>query len=326
MKPTSIVSLVLAVVIIVIGVVTCAIANNMANKSGTPLFAETRGDDTVATVPLSKDTIKISLDITDADVFIYGSTTESYMELVNFRETFYSLNKTNTSVSFNEVPNITSMFKFWENGVSFKGMRHILSLSNFDNAKKKQIFIYLTADSGIKQFDITAENATVTLENLSCTSDYIIKANQISLYSSSVATNSSLKINSGNGAAHAEKATVTLKDSKFTNVQVKADELNFESSGTYSENALIECKSGSVDWRFPENSPNPDMKEADPSVSISTLGKILFNDGEEIMSYIHKSAVEEPRSITITAVDADISLNVSIVDQPAKTESNEPNE
>ncbi|MGN0988696.1 MAG: hypothetical protein ACI4N6_00125, partial [Eubacteriales bacterium] len=96
MKPTSVVAIIVAAVIMTVGIVTCLAANGVAEKNGTPLFAESRGDDYIHTVDLTEgDIIKISLNITDADVNIYGSSATSYIEFVNFRETLYSLSVSN---------------------------------------------------------------------------------------------------------------------------------------------------------------------------------------------------------------------------------------
>ena len=51
MKPTSIISLIIAVLLTIVGLVTCFIAQNMAESSGEQLFAD-RSDGN-ATIPNS---------------------------------------------------------------------------------------------------------------------------------------------------------------------------------------------------------------------------------------------------------------------------------
>ena len=53
MKPASIISLVIAVLLVVVGLVSCFIAQNMAKANGEYLFAEDRGADSVYTVDLT---------------------------------------------------------------------------------------------------------------------------------------------------------------------------------------------------------------------------------------------------------------------------------
>ena len=109
MKPASIISLIVAAVIIVIGIVTCTVANSKANQSGNLLFAETRGEDSVNTIDISgRDLIKVSLNFGDADVSIYGTTGESYIEFINFPESFTSA-KIKQSNDADKTP-ITSAF------------------------------------------------------------------------------------------------------------------------------------------------------------------------------------------------------------------------
>ena len=47
MKPTSIISLIVAFLLVVTGLVTCFIAQNIASANGEFIFAESRGDDLV---------------------------------------------------------------------------------------------------------------------------------------------------------------------------------------------------------------------------------------------------------------------------------------
>ena len=73
MKPASIISLVIAVLLIVVGLVSCFIAQNMAKANGEYLFAEDRGADSVYTVDLTDSEIsKIELIASKVQVNIYG--------------------------------------------------------------------------------------------------------------------------------------------------------------------------------------------------------------------------------------------------------------
>ena len=74
MKPASIISLVIAVLLVVVGLVSCFIAQNMAKANGEYLFAEDRGADSVYTVDLTDSEIsKIELIASKVQVNIYGN-------------------------------------------------------------------------------------------------------------------------------------------------------------------------------------------------------------------------------------------------------------
>ena len=96
MKPTSIVSLIISVILIIVGLVTCFIAQNMAQEKGEYLFAEERNNDLVQTVDLSESEIsKIELIVADTEINIIGKSERSYIEFINFRENYYALSATN---------------------------------------------------------------------------------------------------------------------------------------------------------------------------------------------------------------------------------------
>jgi len=309
MKPASVIALIIAAVLIVIGVAVCFTANGMAQKNGNLLFSETRGDDSVTTVKLDdKTTIKISLDVEDADINIYGKSGESYIEFVNFRETFYSLSSTSASVTFREIPDASSLFKFWESGFTFKGIRTFINPQNYDNSKRKVINVYLSDACGIKQFDISADTAAVTLEHLSCQADYVIVANELSLFTNGVKTNSLLKINTGNGASPAEKANLEIKSSSFGSLTLSANELDFAATASHAANVNITAKTGILSWDIASAAVSSTYL-ADPQISLVTNGALHLN-GEEITSpFKHDSIAEEPRVFSIDGGDADIAIS-----------------
>ena len=71
MRPQSIVSLIVAVLLVIVGLVTCMIAQNMAQANGEYLFSEIRGEDNVQTVDLTDSEIsKIELIVEDAEINI----------------------------------------------------------------------------------------------------------------------------------------------------------------------------------------------------------------------------------------------------------------
>ena len=163
MKPTSITSLIIAVLLTIVGLVTCFIAQNMAKSSGEQLFADrSDGNATITEVFDPKNLEKISVVFSSGRVNIYGNcddrNTDHYsdvckLEIINFGENDYVFKNTNSKAEFNETLAL-DRFKFWENGFSFKGMRYILNLEQLKSLlhrekeeteeREKQINIYLT--------------------------------------------------------------------------------------------------------------------------------------------------------------------------------------
>lgn len=312
MKPASVVSIIVAAVIIVIGIVTCSIANGMAEKSGNLLFARSRGDDYINTVELNEgEIVRISLDLTDADVNIYGSSTTSYIEFVNFRETLYSLTSSSASVQFSESPDFSSMLKFWEGGFSFKGMRYIFNPRTYDASRMKAVNIYLSSDCKIKQFNITANRASVTLENLSCDADYIFTVNEIDLFASSVKTNSTLRINMGgdtSSEAPADSVKAEFVSSAFANVLVNADRLSLSGLTNGVVRAKILCKSGNIDWALPNYALSAPL--TDVLVSFTTNGTLTVNGEEHPSPFTYTDGSDEVLcQYELSAGDADVNIS-----------------
>lgn len=174
MRPASIISMIVAVLLIVAGFVTCLIAKGMAEAEGQALFAETRDYGLVNTIDLADTTIsKLDIRVSDADVHIYGGSETSYIETVNFRDNYYSCNTSNRVVTFDEVADVTSMLKFWENGISFKGLRYLLSFEEEEPVGDKVLNIYLGGENvDLKIVTLTGESCHVYLENITYGTDY----------------------------------------------------------------------------------------------------------------------------------------------------------
>ena len=324
MKRASVITLIIAAVLVIAGIITCSVARDMAEKSGNLLFSEARGSDSVKTVDLGdKNVNRIMLDFTDADVNVYGSSKDSFIEFVNFRETLYSLSVTNTSVSFSEIPDLSSMLRFWENGFSFKGMRYILNPRTYDDSRMKSINIYLADGYDLKQFSISADKTTVNLENLACNADYIITGENITLRSSSVRTNSTLRINGASAEAPASSANLTFDRSSFGAVNIKAESLELTGKTGGVVSASVECADGKIEWELPHyeaSAPIP-LK-----MNVETSGSLLINGKTEASPFVYDSTEDKDSlgiSLAISAGQADVSLSSISFDAPKSEEKAE---
>ncbi|MBE6599414.1 MAG: hypothetical protein E7638_08240 [Ruminococcaceae bacterium] len=301
MKPTSIISLIVAVLFIIVGLTTCIIAQNMANASGEPLFAEEVGDGIVKSVDLGEvDISKIVLDVSEAEINIFGNSETSYAEFVNFRENYYTLSTANKTLTFNEITDFVSMLKFWENGFSFKGMRHIIRFSE-DTDSKKIINIHLTADHPIKIFEVEADCGTVSLESMTSGSDYTLNIEKGEVKADTLSTTSAFKLNG-------TELTLTMGKAEVGTMEIKAENLNMKvDSFLTAGSALIETAGGSVTV----------VSAADMSsmnIDLDTLsGKLTVNGVEMDTHYKPEKNPELTSSVRIIADSADISFSQSPV-------------
>ena len=89
MKPTSVIFLIVAVLIICLGVLLCITGNSMATDMGVSIFAQTGDSEnnfsTTETFE-SEELKKVVLNFTDVNVNVYGGAEEEKEELVEIVE------------------------------------------------------------------------------------------------------------------------------------------------------------------------------------------------------------------------------------------------
>lgn len=320
MKPTSIISLVVSVIIVIVGLVTCMIAQNMAQTNGEYLFSEVRGQDSIQTVDLDgTDISKIELIVENSVINIIGRQEKSYIEFVNFKDNYYSLSQTNRILSFDEIPNLVSMLKFWENGFSFKGMRYILNFSDDskDENKEKIINIYLSSDKKIKIFDIKADYCTLNLENMTTGTDYNIVTKEITVNSNTLKTASSFNINAGEDMNAADIVNLNLNTSLITNMDVKAKELYIDAElFRCSGNGKIVCDEGNVDI-------STIKKTSAMNLNITNENGSVFIDGAEVQSpYSHVGDSPSDGTLSIETKNATVNISSSTSSSGTTTDGN----
>lgn len=240
MKPTSVISLVVAVLLIIAGFVTCLVAENMAEAEGQMLFAETRADGLVTTLDLSDTAIsKLELTVSDAQINIYGQSESSYMELVNFRENYYSFSDSNRVVSFDEIPDMVSMLKFWENGVSFKGIRYLLDFQKEEEEEAigdKVINIYLGGENiDLKILSVTGTECDLYIEKLPYNTDYTLSLEGGSLTMKECRQGSRLTLNGTVIAADLTECT-------FQACDIRCNDLTFNGYRIMTTETTIDCE------------------------------------------------------------------------------------
>lgn len=308
MRPQSIVSLIVAVLLVIVGLVTCMIAQNMAQANGEYLFSEIRGEDNVQTVDLTDSEIsKIELIVEDAEINIIGNSGKSYIEFVNFKENYYSLSATNRILSFDEIPDLMSMLKFWENGFSFKGMRYLLNFSDLKNTeteeRQKIINVYLTKDKHIKIFDIQSKTGAINIRDMISETDYNIVTENAVVSTSTLKTSSSFTVNSGKDIKPAANLTLNLTTSFIANLSVNADNLDMTANlFRITGNGEITCNTGAVNI-------DSVTRPAEMNLEIKTAGGFVHIDGETVSPpYNHIGSESNPGKLAIDTVTANVSI------------------
>ncbi len=254
MKPASIISLIIAVLLMVVGLVTCFIAQNIARDNGESLFSKQPDGSYRVEETLKDDTVKIELiDLSNVKINIYGNcdsedsahySETARIEFINFKENFYNLTYGGTTLSFDQIlPNITSLAKSLISGGSFKGMRYYLNPDQLREFLKKEeteddgkrIDIYLTSHvKKINNIKIgTSGDCEILIDNVESGADFDITADRLKLTVTNTETSGHLYVN--NLAKDTDKPAksldLTVTRSAFDSLVLNADEMTVNAVG-----------------------------------------------------------------------------------------------
>lgn len=213
MKPTSIIFLALAAVLLFSGWFTCSIAESMADAQGISIYEQTRNKkgDTVYVYNLSDQKLsKLTLEFSNVDVTIVGSAKSSYVELKNFDPYSYSTKLTGGSVTVDgTISGLSSFIDMSGGGLRFKGLRYFFADKPM-KGHKRSVTIYLSDASSLKTLNLTLKNGDVTLKNIwNETIDYNVSVSSGNATFEEVVTTSVInaKVNTGNITVSNTKAT-----------------------------------------------------------------------------------------------------------------------
>ena len=282
MKKASIVTLIVSAAIIIVGAIVCAIGYSSAQKEGYMLFPQTENGESIYTFDFTdRDINRITVEATTkTKITLSRGGPRSYIEIKNFNANYYRLNEENHSISFAEIDDVLSMFKFWE-GFSFKGIRYVFA-SGSDRNEAHEITINLADEEQIESIKLQPKAGNITVDGFEgdCSlslsvGEGTIDVTSVHITGSFVAeakaaeSEGSVKIDDLSASTvnvTSENAAVTAKYVKcerfswsgsnrtFTGTNIEADELKATSTvdasvtltGAKFKNATIDTQSGPV--------------------------------------------------------------------------------
>lgn len=297
MKPMSKFFLAVSAVIAFIGGVMLIIGSCTAKAQGIQLFPKKTDGKYIYTVDLENtDVSKIALDVTDADINVYTGQENEYIEFINFNENYYSVSTTNRVVSFDEYVNLSSVFSFWEQSFSFKGMRSFFSLAKKIDGDK-EINIYISDDRDINVFDFSVDEGTVNVSNIDTFTDYKLTVATGDIIFKNVKTKSALNLSGTDCNVTIENCEISTFTGDFLTLNMQSDIENVESF-------TLNSKSGSASGKI-------GFSNDKTYVSVKTNGSILLNG--ELQTSPYKNITDQTE-ITDEYTTADISgesLNIA---------------
>lgn len=264
MKPGSIIGIILSAFLILAGIITCSVGVVMSKSEDRALFTQKTKDGTYYNASVPDTTAKIQLSVRDAEITVRGGAEKSQIEFINFNPNFYSVSSTPSVTSFEEIPDLRSAVKIWENGVVFKGLRYALDIRNFEYGQlDKSIIVSLSDDSALKIVDVTAENGKIKVEDLSFSGDILLKTEIGNIDISGVSTDSTISISGDtiNSTVSASEAKTLKFDGRESNLTVKNSRFT---------DSQINTVSGRIDYYTEE-----DLSHALINISSSTGGMLI---------------------------------------------------
>ena len=233
MKPTSVIFLIVAVLIICLGVLLCITGNSMATDMGVSIFAQTGDSEnnfsTTETFE-SEELKKVVLNFTDVNVNVYGGAEEEKVELVNFTDGTYVYSLSKSTMQIYENSGITSFIDLDNFKIYFNGFRDYLHHYKYRD-KQRSVNLYLKNEADIIKFEITTQSGNITVKDLALGCDYKITTATGTLSLENVTTDSNVVLES-------------TKDSsmELTNVKARAFEINAVSSYVTMEGSSFSHK------------------------------------------------------------------------------------
>lgn len=201
MRPTSVVFLILSVILIAGGVVTCVSAQKIAEANAIELFAH-EFDENLNGIETHEfddvNTNKITLNLKDVNVNIIGNAEATYIKLTNFSKNTFEYSISNKNLTVDDSLNLYSLFQFTAGGLDFNGLRHFIYYDKFKD-KQKSVDVYINKQQDIKQFDISVGSGIITVSNIPKQADFLIKVGdgEVNISNMKIISTISVKIDTG---------------------------------------------------------------------------------------------------------------------------------
>ncbi len=297
MKPTSIVFLVVAALLIISGMITCTVAQNRADADGYYLFSDTEDGSTLRRADFSEQPItRMDLVIRDAEIRIIGGASSSYIEVHNFRDGMYTLSTTGRTVALDEILDIKSMFNIG-NLSSFSGMRHFLRGQKPQGAKIVEIHLNALAAENLKVISVKGEKCTVYLENLSAMCDITVEGSTlVNMTADRLSNASSLTVKAAN-------AVLDLQDVLLNTFTVNATDAHIDAENFVFQSVDVTIENGEANITAP-------ILLSDYDIEIgSGKGRVNVGGMDRPRPYNTTSDLEKPiGTVRFTSANADFSL------------------
>ena len=316
-RTASVVAVIVAAVLILSGIIVCAVGSAAAKSSGVMIYPEDENGNSVYKYDFTEKNItKISVSVKDSDITVTHGGTSSYIEIRNFNANYYKLSTENNILSFSEIDNVASMFKFWEGGFSFKGMRYLFRFGDGGRGMKT-VTVNIADTSMLKTVSVSEESGSFSLTGADVSADYILSLGKASADISGLSTTSVLSVSSGGGGnfslsgISADRADFSLKSGEIVGENVTFTELSSSSESASLDLRSLDVSKASVNSVSGQVALRLSSDLTDFAVELAAKNASVFlNDVHYSSSYSIPNESAE-KSITVNTDTASILLNAA---------------
>ena len=244
MKPASIISIFIALVLIVGGYFLCAYARSTAPSDaaidGTTSLSE--DGNVVTELTLAGQTFsKVNVNVSDCKVEIHGGAEASYVTLVNFNENTYIAAAGEKVLTVSNKISFLDYFNLDGTGVTFSGVwKTLRSFFTYDTSEaEREIHIYLGSDAEISQISVNVDSGT-TLRLIDINKDCDITVKTVD--SNAEISN----VNIGSMSISGSGSDISIGNSSANNFEYNATGTKLIANNFVCENILLESSASDI--------------------------------------------------------------------------------
>ena len=250
MRPVSIIFLIISVILVIVGLLTCSVAMLQSKRQGVDLYDTTIvNGQSEAEYDFSNDTIsKLQIEVGDCDVDIIFGSDENKVKMNNFSSAGYICEVDNRALVIEDTVNIFDITDIIENGkFRFKGFRYFLRDRKL-TAGNKSLKIYVSEKFDLNVIDIKVKNGNVNIAGYVNKTDYTVSIENGNFVASDLLTDSTLTATVGKGVIklnHVTARTINLTtedgnidaiiSAKEVTADAKKGNINIESESDLSK-------------------------------------------------------------------------------------------
>jgi len=282
LKPASIISICISLVLIIGGYFLCAHARSTApNDAAIDGNTSLSEDGNVVTeLTLTGQTFsKVDIDISNCKVEIHGGAEASSVTLVNFYENTYIAAAGEKVLTVSNQITLLDYINLDGTGVTFSGVwKTLRSFFTYDTSDAQQeIHIYLGNDAEISQISVAVDSGTtLRLVDIDRDCDISVKVTDSNAEISNVNV-ASMSV-SGSGSE------ITIGNASATNFEYTAKNTKFIANNFISENLVLESEASDISLL------NTDFRNITATLGTSNL---IMSTKYDRTSYFRKIQINE---------------------------------